>query len=60
MRQRDVRLSLDDFGTGFSNFDLLADFRFDYVKVDRRFLAMRGRLRCNGEHMRPRKFCAGA
>ena len=45
MRQRDVRLSLDDFGTGFSNLDLLADFRFDYVKVDRRFLAMRGEAR---------------
>ncbi len=42
LKQRGVRLSLDDFGTGFSNFDLLADFRFDYVKVDRRFLAMRG------------------
>ncbi|MFM0380006.1 EAL domain-containing protein [Paraburkholderia strydomiana] len=45
LRQRDVRLSLDDFGTGFSNFDLLADFRFDYVKVDRRFLSMRGEAR---------------
>ncbi|WOD18620.1 EAL domain-containing protein [Paraburkholderia kirstenboschensis] len=45
MRQRGVRLSLDDFGTGFSNLDLLADFRFDYVKVDRRFLAMRGEAR---------------
>lgn len=45
MRQRGVRLSLDDFGTGFSNFDLLADFRFDYVKVDRRFLAIRGEAR---------------
>jgi EAL domain-containing protein (putative c-di-GMP-specific phosphodiesterase class I) len=45
LRQRDVRLSLDDFGTGFSNLDLLADFRFDHVKVDRRFLAMRGEAR---------------
>jgi EAL domain-containing protein (putative c-di-GMP-specific phosphodiesterase class I) len=45
MKQRGVRLSLDDFGTGFSNLDLLADFRFDYVKVDRRFLAMRGEAR---------------
>jgi EAL domain-containing protein (putative c-di-GMP-specific phosphodiesterase class I) len=45
LRQRDVRLSLDDFGTGFSNLDLLADFRFDQVKVDRRFLAMRGEAR---------------
>ena len=45
LRQRDVRLSLDDFGTGFSNLDLLADFRFDHVKVDRKFLAMRGEAR---------------
>jgi EAL domain-containing protein (putative c-di-GMP-specific phosphodiesterase class I) len=45
MRQRGVRLSIDDFGTGFSNLDLLADFRFDYLKVDRRFLAMRGEAR---------------
>lgn len=45
LRQRDVRLSLDDFGTGFSNLDLLADFHFDYVKVDRRFLSMRGNAR---------------
>jgi EAL domain-containing protein (putative c-di-GMP-specific phosphodiesterase class I) len=45
MKQRGVRLSLDDFGTGFSNLDLLAVFRFDYVKVDRRFLAMRGEAR---------------
>jgi EAL domain-containing protein (putative c-di-GMP-specific phosphodiesterase class I) len=44
-KQRGVRLSLDDFGTGFSNLDLLADFRFDYVKVDRRFLALRGEAR---------------
>jgi EAL domain-containing protein (putative c-di-GMP-specific phosphodiesterase class I) len=45
MKQRGVRLSLDDFGTGFSNLDLLADFRFDYVKVDRRFLALCGEAR---------------
>lgn len=45
MKQLGVRLSLDDFGTGFSNLDLLADFRFDYVKMDRRFLAMRGEAR---------------
>jgi EAL domain-containing protein (putative c-di-GMP-specific phosphodiesterase class I) len=45
LRQRDVRLSLDDFGTGFSNLDLLADFQFDQVKVDRRFLAIRGEAR---------------
>jgi len=45
LRQREVRLSLDDFGTGFSNLDLLADFQFDYVKVDRRFLAICGEAR---------------
>ncbi|TDY17139.1 EAL domain-containing protein (putative c-di-GMP-specific phosphodiesterase class I) [Paraburkholderia sp. BL6665CI2N2] len=45
LKQRDVRLSLDDFGTGFSNLDLLADFQFDHVKVDRRFLAMSSEAR---------------
>ena len=39
LKQAGVLLSLDDFGTGFSNLDLLDDFNFDLVKVDRRFLA---------------------
>jgi diguanylate cyclase (GGDEF)-like protein/PAS domain S-box-containing protein len=38
LKQAGVLLSLDDFGTGFSNLDLLGDFNFDLVKVDRRFL----------------------
>ncbi|HMC44957.1 MAG TPA: EAL domain-containing protein, partial [Caballeronia sp.] len=38
LQQGGVLLSLDDFGTGFSNLDLLGDFNFDLVKVDRRFL----------------------
>jgi EAL domain-containing protein (putative c-di-GMP-specific phosphodiesterase class I) len=42
LKRYGVRLSLDDFGTGFSNLDILGDFHFDLVKVDRRFLAMSG------------------
>jgi len=38
LKQDGVLLSLDDFGTGFSNLDLLGDLDFDLVKVDRRFL----------------------
>ncbi|MFT4508705.1 EAL domain-containing protein [Caballeronia sp. 15711] len=38
LKQAGVLLSLDDFGTGFSNLDLLGDFNFDLVKVDRRYL----------------------
>jgi EAL domain-containing protein (putative c-di-GMP-specific phosphodiesterase class I) len=40
LKQDGVLLSLDDFGTGFSNLDLLREFNFDLVKVDRQFLAM--------------------
>ncbi len=45
LRELNVRLSLDDFGTGFSNLDLLGDFRFDLVKIDRQFLKQRAEVR---------------
>ncbi|MGT2477678.1 EAL domain-containing protein [Paraburkholderia terrae] len=45
LRELNVRLSLDDFGTGFSNLDLLGNFHFDLVKIDRRFLRMQGEAR---------------
>lgn len=45
LKELHVRLSLDDFGTGFSNLDLLANFRFDLVKIDRQFLKLRGEAR---------------
>ncbi|WP_439817055.1 putative bifunctional diguanylate cyclase/phosphodiesterase [Zavarzinia sp. CC-PAN008] len=33
-----VRIALDDFGTGFSSLGYLMDFRFDRLKIDRRFV----------------------
>lgn len=35
LRQEGFRLSLDDFGTGFSSLSYLRSFHFDVVKVDR-------------------------
>jgi EAL domain-containing protein (putative c-di-GMP-specific phosphodiesterase class I) len=38
LRQRGVRISLDDFGTGFSSLSYLASFPFDKIKIDRSFV----------------------
>ncbi len=38
LRARGVRVALDDFGTGFSSLSNLLEFRFDRLKVDRRFV----------------------
>lgn len=35
LRQRKIRLALDDFGPGFSNLDLIGAGLVDFVKVDR-------------------------
>lgn len=29
-----VKVAIDDFGTGYSNFSYLAEFDFDYIKID--------------------------
>ena len=38
LRQLGVRVSIDDFGTGFSSLSTLADITADEVKVDRAFI----------------------
>jgi len=37
LRRREIGISLDDFGTGFSSLAYLSDFPFSKVKIDRKF-----------------------
>jgi diguanylate cyclase (GGDEF)-like protein len=39
LREKGVRISLDDFGTGQSSLGRLRDFTFDKVKIDRAFIS---------------------
>ena len=36
---RNIRISMDDFGSGYSSLNTLKDILFDEVKIDRRFLS---------------------
>lgn len=38
IRELGVRVSMDDFGTGYSSLTYLRNFRFDKIKIDRRFV----------------------
>ncbi len=39
LRSKGAQFAIDDFGTHHSNLDMLSRFPFDYVKIDRQFVA---------------------
>ncbi|WP_446901095.1 EAL domain-containing protein [Burkholderia sp. YIM B11467] len=39
LRSKGAKFAIDDFGTHHSNLDMLSRFPFDYVKIDRQFVA---------------------
>lgn len=38
LRQQNIHISMDDFGSGYSSLNTLKDLLFDEVKIDRKFL----------------------
>ncbi|UXU89748.1 EAL domain-containing protein [Burkholderia sp. S-53] len=42
LRSKGAKFAIDDFGTNHSNLDMLSRFPFDYVKIDRQFIARLG------------------
>nr|WP_249798866.1 EAL domain-containing protein [Caballeronia zhejiangensis] len=42
IRRAGIKLAIDDFGTARSNIDLLQRVRFDFLKIDRRYIAQLG------------------
>lgn len=38
LKELGVRLAIDDFGTGYSSLGRIADFPFDVIKIDRKFI----------------------
>lgn len=39
LKDREVLLSMDDFGSGYSSLNMLKDFPFDVLKIDREFFS---------------------
>ena len=46
--EKNIRISMDDFGSGYSSLNTLKDILFDEVKIDKKFLS--DRLTENGKN----------
>jgi diguanylate cyclase (GGDEF)-like protein len=49
LKERQIKLTLDDFGTGFSSLSYLHQFPIDAIKIDRSFVSERGEAIANAE-----------
>ncbi len=47
LQKHGVKFALDDFGTGYASLKYLADLPFQYLKIDKRFIAGLGGLKAN-------------
>ncbi len=52
LKERQIKLTLDDFGTGFSSLSYLHHFPIDAIKIDRSFVSERGETIANLEIVR--------
>jgi diguanylate cyclase (GGDEF)-like protein len=52
LKERQIKLTLDDFGTGFSSLSYLHRFPIDAIKIDRSFVSERGETIANLEIVR--------
>jgi diguanylate cyclase (GGDEF)-like protein len=52
LKERQIKLTLDDFGTGFSSLSYLHQFPIDAIKIDRSFVSERGEDIANLEIVR--------
>ena len=47
LQKHGIQFALDDFGTGYASLKYLADLPFQYLKIDKRFIAGLGHIKAN-------------
>ena len=47
LQKKGIQFALDDFGTGYASLKYLADLPFQYLKIDKRFIAGLGEIKAN-------------
>ena len=47
LQEYGIQFALDDFGTGYASLKYLADLPFQYLKIDKRFIAGLGHIKAN-------------